>query len=112
MSHNLRAGDLNRRITIQQRSSTPDSYGQQSGAWTDVVTCWAGIEPLTGRELLAAQAVNTENTHQVKLRYRTGITAAMRVVYQGRLFNILSVIDPDTAHVALHLLCSEGLTQG
>lgn len=110
--HVVRSGDLNRRIAIQQRTTTPDGYGQQTTTWTDVITCWASIEPLNGRELVQAQAVQAETTHQVTILYRSSITAAMRVVYQGRVFNILSVIDPDTSHVALQLLCSEGLNQG
>ena len=108
----LRAGDMGRRITIQARGAGADSYGQQVSTWADVLTCWASIEPIDGRELLTAKSINAEVSHRVVVRYRAGIIAAMRVVYQGRFFNILSVIDPDTAHVALHLLCSEGLNQG
>lgn len=112
MAHSLRSGELNRRITIQQRATSTDSYGQQATTWADVLSCWAAIEPLDGRELLLAQAINAEVTHRLTVRYRTGITAAMRATYQGRLFNIHAVLDPDTAHVALQLLCSEGLNQG
>ena len=108
----LRAGDMNRRITLQARDTAVDSHGQQATTWADVITCWASIEPLDGRELVTAKAINAEVSHRVVVRYRAGVTAAMRAVYQGRFFNILSVTDPDTAHVALHLLCSEGLTQG
>lgn len=112
MTHTLRSGDLNRRVTIQQRATTPDTFGQQSGIWTDVASCWAGIEQLMGRELEMAQAINAETTHRITLRYRAGITPAMRVLYQARVLNVLSVIDPDTAHVSLQLMCSEGLNQG
>ncbi len=108
----VRAGDFNRRISIQQRSTAPDSFGQASQTWTELIACWARLEPLSGRELLSAQAINAEVTHLVEIFYRPTVTAAMRVVYQGRIFNIQSVIDPDMAHVSLELLCSEGLNQG
>jgi SPP1 family predicted phage head-tail adaptor len=36
----------------------------------------------------------------------------MRVIYQGRVFDIQSVIDVDTQHRRLALMCSEGLNQG
>lgn len=108
----LRSGDLRRQIVIQQRSTTKDTHGQESTSWSDVATTWAAIEPLNGRELLAAQAQQSETTHQVVIRYRTGITAANRVLYQGRVFNVLSVIDQDMKHRSLMLLCSEGLNQG
>lgn len=108
----LDSSHLNRRITLQQRSASKDSFGQESTNWTDYLTCWARIEPLSGRELIAAQAQQAETTHEIVIRYRPGIVPAMRAVYQGRIFNVLSVIDPEMAHAALQLQCSEGLTQG
>ena len=112
MTYTLDSSTMRRRITVQSRSTALDSYGQQVITWSDVLSCWASIEPLSGRELIAAQAVSSELSHTVTIQYRTTVTAAMRVLYQGRVFNIQSSTDPDTAHVALQLLCSEGLNQG
>ena len=106
------AGALCRRITLQQRSATLDSWGQQVTTWSDLVTAWASIEPLEGRELVTAQALRAETTHKVTIRYRAGITTAMRIVYQGRIFNILSSLDDAMNHVMLQMLCSEGLNEG
>lgn len=108
----MRAGTLRRRITIQQRSTTKDSYGQQAVTWTDYISCWADIQPASGRELVAAQAQQYEISHTVLIRYRTGIVPTMRVVYQGTVYNILAIIDPDMRHESLMLSCSEGLTNG
>ena len=110
--YTLDSSSLNRRITVQSRSTALDSFGQQITTWTDVLSCWASIEPLSGSELIAAQAVSTELSHTVTIQYRTTVTAAMRVLYQARVFNIQSVTDPETAHVVLQLRCSEGLNQG
>ena len=108
----LQAGDLNRRITLQVRGSTRDSYGQQATTWTDWATCWARIEPMDGREVVAAKSVNAETSHLVTIRYRAGVTAAMRVIFGARIFNVLSVIEPEMARVSLVLACSEGLNVG
>ena len=109
----IRTGDLRRRITIQQRSSeSPDGFGQASTSWTDVVSTWADIQPMNGRELMSAQAQQSEVTHQVEIRYRTGVLPRMRVVYQSRVFDIQSVIDVGMQHRRLQLQCSEGLNQG
>lgn len=108
----IRAGDLVRQIVIQRRSASKDSFGQESTAWVDVVVTRASIEPLSGYELVAAQAQFAETSHRIEIRYRPGITAAMRAVYQTRVFNILAVMDDFTAHKKLVLLCSEGLNQG
>jgi SPP1 family predicted phage head-tail adaptor len=113
MSQNgLRSGDLRRRVTVQQRTVSVDTFGQQAVSWSSFLECWADIQPSSGRELIAAQAQQSEVTHQVVIRYRSGVLPAMRVLYQGRVFDIQSVIDVDTQHRRLALMCSEGLNQG
>lgn len=112
MTAHVRAGDLTRRITIQQRATTRDTFGQQTTTWTDLLSCWAQIEPMSGRELITAQAVNSEITHTVTILYRSQIKPAMRVVYQGRIFNIVSVTDQNSDHVITQMTCSEGMNQG
>lgn len=99
-------------MQFQSRAKTRDGFGQRSNTWTDTFKAWVRIEPLSGRELETAQAINNEVTHRVTMRYRTTVTTDMRGVYQGRIFNVLAVLDVETAHVALQLLCSEGLNQG
>ena len=112
MTYTLDSARLNRRITIQRRSTAVDAFGQQTTAWTDFLTCWASIEPMSGRELVAAQAVQSEVTHTLTIRYRPTVTAAMRALYQGRIFEIRAVQDPETAHVALAMMCTEGVSPG
>lgn len=105
-------GEFNRRITLQSRSGVKDSFGQQALSWADVATLWARIEPVSGREAVIAGAINAEITHQIRIRHRLGVNASMRALYGSRVFNILAVVEPDMAHIALDLYCSEGLTQG
>jgi SPP1 family predicted phage head-tail adaptor len=108
----MQAGQLRKRVTIQQRSQTQDEYGQPLLTWSDVATVYAAIEPMNGRELIAAEAVNSDVTHNVTMRYRAGITAAMRLNYQGRLFNIHTILDENERHRMLTLICSEGMNDG
>lgn len=113
----MRSGDLRHRVTFQRRSTVTDSFGAQSETWTDVATAWADISPLSGRELLAAQAVNVEISHTVTIRYQAQFAgpkavAAMRIVYGDRIFNIHSSLDVDERHRELKLTCSEGLNNG
>jgi SPP1 family predicted phage head-tail adaptor len=117
----MNAGKLNRRITLQQRSPAQDASGQQATTWTDLFTVWAGIEPLTARELLAGQAVNTEVSHKVTVRYRTELAlpvpaAALRASYASaagtRIFGIVGVLNIDERRAQIDLLASEGLNQG
>lgn len=108
----LRPGELNRRIKLQQRSTTKTDAGTEQTTWSDVATVWANVQPLSGRELMAAAAVNAEVTHLIVIRYRPGVTARMRAVYGTRIFDINAVIEPEMAHVSLELMCTEGVNVG
>lgn len=108
----LSPGELNRRVTLQTRTSVQDTYGQAQDTWADWATCWAKIEPLSGNEMISAQAINAELTHKVTIRYRPGVLASMRLLYGGRIFNVGSVIEPQMARVSLELTCGEGLNKG
>jgi SPP1 family predicted phage head-tail adaptor len=113
----LSAGTLRKRITLQQQSSSVDTYGQQISTWTDVATVWASIEPSVGRELMAAQAVNLAQPTTITIRWQTlfanpRAVAAMRAVYNGRIFAIHSVENESEQNTVLTLIASEGLNDG
>jgi len=108
----LQAGSLNRQVTFQQRGTTLDSFGQQSETWTTVLTARASVEPLSGSELVSAGAQIGETMVTVIVRYRPTITQALRLTYQGAVYNIISVVDDFARHRKLTMLCTLGLTRG
>ena len=113
----MQAGALRRRITFQTRDVSVDSFGQQLTTWTDAFTMWASIEPLSAREVFAAQAVQTEVSHRITVRYRTELAnlttdAAMRVVHAGRLFDVHGMLNVDERRRTIELLATEGLSNG
>lgn len=103
----MHIGALRHRVTIQQRSTARDSYGQPVDDWPDVATVRAAVEPLNGRELMAAQQINSEITLRVTIRFRPGITSAMRIKYGSRTFDILAPLDQEERHIELWLMCKE-----
>lgn len=107
------AGKLRHRVTIQSKSHTVDDYGGPVETWADVATVSASIEPLNGRELIAAQAVNSETTGKIRIRYIEGITAAHRIVFGSRYYNITAPpINFEERNRELILMVSEGLNEG
>jgi SPP1 family predicted phage head-tail adaptor len=106
---------------VQQRTTSQDTFGQQTIAWTDVIASVpASITPLSGRELIAAQAINAEITHEIVVRYHPLLAdplkvAAMRLVYVNgtvtRYFNIQSAMNVDERNRQLTLMAVEGLNQ-
>jgi SPP1 family predicted phage head-tail adaptor len=63
------------------------------------------VEPLVGREYLAAAALVSEVTARIRMRYRPGITAADRVIHDGKVYGITSVADVHSSRRELQLQC-------
>jgi SPP1 family predicted phage head-tail adaptor len=113
----MRSGDLRKRVTFQMRGTTSDTFGQQTTTWTDLFTAWAEIQALSAREMFAAQAVQSEVTHAITVRYRAELAlpktvAAMRVLYGSRIFNLAGATNPDERNRELVIQATEGLDNG
>jgi SPP1 family predicted phage head-tail adaptor len=102
----MNAGQLDQRVTLQTMAGGVDAIGQPlPDNWADVATVWASVHPLQGREFLAAQSVQSEVTARITMRYRPGVSAAMRVVHGADLYNITAVIHVKSARAELQLMC-------
>ena len=110
-------GAMRQRIVFQARGVSVDSFGQQVTTWTDAFGIWASIEPVSARELFAAQAVQSEVSHRITVRYRAEFAnqagvAAMRAVSEVRIFNIHGAVDTDGRRRWVELRVTEGLNNG
>ena len=103
----MKIGDMRHRITFQQPIKTPDGYKGHEVQWQDVVTVWASVEPLSGREFFYAHQIKAEVTHRVKTRYREGLTVKMRIKHLERILEIESILDLKERHEVLEILCRE-----
>lgn len=104
----IRAGQLRHIITIQSPGTSRDACGcPLPSSWVDFATVRASVEPLQGREFFAAVQQASEVTTRFRLRYLPGVGTNMRILHQGRKYNISAVIDPNMLHRELHLMAVE-----
>lgn len=88
----IAAGRLDRRITIQARSVTQDSFGAEIATWADDTTVWAEVRPIRGSERWAAMEVTADLPMKFTIRWRNEpSTVDNRIVYGGRIYDIQSV---------------------
>lgn len=90
----MQAGRLNRRCTLQAPGTATDELGQPIPGWTDVATVWADIRLKSGLESIKAGAPVSTVQASIRIRYRAGINAGMRVVHNLSAYEILAV-QPD-----------------
>jgi len=113
----VRAGDLRHLVVIEQQAQTQDSFGGQPLTWTAVDTVWADINPLSGREREASQAINVEISHEITIWYQARfadpkVMAAYRLRYGTRLFNIHGTLNVDERNREITILAGEGMNIG
>lgn len=90
----MQAGRLNRRCVLQAPGTTTDALGQPIPGWTDVATVWADIRMKSGLESIKAGAPVSVVQASVRIRYRAGLHAGMRLVHNLQAYEILAV-QPD-----------------
>ena len=90
----MQAGRLNRRCQLQSPSQSVDELGQPIPGWTDVATVWASIRHLSGVESIKADAAVSTVRASIRIRWRPGLNAGMRVVHGLQVYSIEAVM-PD-----------------
>lgn len=100
----MQAGQLNHRITIEQRTSGEDAWGQPVDTWATVAELWASVRYLSGLSAIKSGADVSISKVSVRIRHRTGLDAGMRVLHDGQVFDIQAVL-PDGKRQFVDLVC-------
>lgn len=103
----FRPGNLRHRLVLEQLAETSDGGGGFTQSWTEVAELWAAIRPISGSEQVESGRMAGTITHELVLRYRTGVVPAMRFRNGARVFQVLAVINVDERGVWLKCLCEE-----
>ena len=85
----MRASKLRNRVTVYQAISTPSPMGGSSTlTWTPVRVLWANFTPLSVKDIINAQAADSETRARCVLRYRTDIDSKSRIEHRGQMYAI------------------------
>lgn len=112
----MRAGPLRHKVVIQMPVKTQDPLtGEVTISWSDISESpiWARYEPLSAREFVASQSIQSRVTARFTIRYRPGILATMRILFDSMVFNIEGVLpDNKSGREYITLPVSEGVNDG
>ena len=101
----MRAGPLNNRVTLQALVEGQDEIGQPVTAWADLATVWADIRHQSGSEAIKANAETSIVKASIRIRRRTDVTAAMRVVHGATVYEIKAVLPDEQSRDKMDLVC-------
>lgn len=104
-------GLLKHRVTFQREGDgqVPDGQGGYSNPWTDVVSDWVNMGPMSGRESFFAQQLQMVISGRCVLRYRPGLLPSMRILFGTREINIRAIINVEEANRWLVIYYDEGV---
>ena len=89
----LKSGIMDHKAEIQSPTEGVNSIGEPTFTYATFATRWIALLPLSGAERVASLQNEGTVTHRVRMRYTTGLKPKMRLVSEGRTFEIDSVVE-------------------
>lgn len=84
----MRAGKLDKTITIERREDALGPYREQHVTWLPIATMRAQIVNDSTEEFIRGQGATTETSITFRLRWLDGVTTEHRVTYDGAAYDI------------------------
>jgi SPP1 family predicted phage head-tail adaptor len=103
----MNIGDLNRRIAFITHEEVENAMGLTELKEKELLTCWAKIKTVRGREYYEAQKIRTENTYEITIRYCKAVDDTMLIRYKNQTIEIQNIVDPGMANRFLEIYCTE-----
>jgi SPP1 family predicted phage head-tail adaptor len=92
----LRAGQLDRQITFITPTITNGvANSDYINGWTIVTTVWAKKTDLPGNEVVVDDRVVIAQRTNWTIRYISGLTTKLRLVFNGKIYEIISIHEND-----------------
>lgn len=109
----MSAGMRRSRVNIEQKTRVKDDWGHENDAWVPYVEgLWVNIKHLSGRAFVAAGKEVSEAAVSIRISYRRGVTAAMRVRDGDTVYEIKAVLPDEERRRHVDLVCGSGARDG
>lgn len=90
----VNAGEMRHVVRIERQTEDQESSGQLTEEWELVAQRRAAIVRTTGREVFAAQQQAARVPTLFRLRFIADVMPSMRLLCDGRVYDIKSAVDP------------------
>lgn len=102
----MNTGAMRHLMKLEKPTQNRESSGGIKQYYEPVTDIRAEINQLSGRALEAAQAIKSEVTVRLKVRYRADMKDNMRLIYDNQIYQVQYMIDPTMRKSELHVYCS------
>lgn len=105
-------GELRHRIAFLLITPVINENGFESEEMRVYKTTWAAVSNLHGKEFFAAMAVQAENTVKFTLRYIAGLDQTMKILFEGKTYNINAIDNIKYKERYIEILATEVKADG
>ena len=88
----MRSGRLNKKLYIQEVTEST-SGGVKVETWAVYATRRCETNPIRGGEYFAAEQIQDKDPVLFRVRYASGVTTKMRVIYGDKVYDIVAVVN-------------------
>ncbi len=114
----LSVGKLRHRVRVEQQVQVRNSFGETSVEWEELGTFWAQIRPMSSREMMIAQQIQSKVDTVIVMRFNAAVNASMRGVHvvngqDGTIYNFSAPIrDPESGLEWMTIPSTSGINVG
>jgi SPP1 family predicted phage head-tail adaptor len=101
------ASECRHYITIQRATVTPDGEGGTRRTWTTTASVWAAIYPMRANRVYELAGMDVQATHNIKLTGYIDINEKDQILFDGRVFEVLTVENLQESEFCLWITCNE-----
>lgn len=99
--------DFTKTFTIESLTETPDGQGGYTVSWATFATITGFVKHESGAEMIKDDRIKSDYPTKFSFEYVAGITNDMRINYDSKVYNIVSVIPVQEADVWIDIIADE-----
>jgi SPP1 family predicted phage head-tail adaptor len=103
----VNTGELNRRVLLQLRNETKDSFGGIKKNYVDYKSVWAKVDPFTSGEMVRSGQDLEKLLYRILIRYDSKIDHNGRIIHDNKTLEIKSVINLKSENRYIQMICEE-----
>jgi SPP1 family predicted phage head-tail adaptor len=94
-------------VTIQRNTATTDGEGGYEGAWSDLMSIWAAVDPIQARQVFTYRSIGVDASHLIRIDGLVDIAETDRISFDNRFFEILAIEDIQERGFEKVITCKE-----
>ena len=103
----LNPGSLRHQVVIQQATYSKGTSGADEPTWSTFCNAKAFFDSPRARKWFGSDRENVRKTYPVEMHWQAGIVETMRLLFNGRTFEILTAVDVEERHRIMYLHVEE-----